>query len=142
MTSIRTSIPIFATNLPQSVPRLSMSPSTMRIQSSLSVTSAVVSSPSNYLTPYSRDPCNQTQRTKPTKVKPSRTWKSRKWRNSSTHKTRKSTEAEKTTSKTEGKVSNCKNMRRQNSYYPTELLERLVNLSHTILQFKTLHPLT
>ena len=141
MTSIRTSIPIFATNLPQSVPRLSMSPSTMKIQSSLSVTSAVVSFHSNYLTPYSRDPCNQTQRTKPTKVKPSRTWKSRKWRNSSTHKTRKSTETRET-STTEGKVSNCKNTRRQNSYYPTELLERLVNLSHTILQFKTLHPLT
>ena len=141
MTSIRTSIPIFATNLPPSVPRLSMSPSTMKIQLSLSVTSAVVSFPSNYLTPYSRDPCNQTQRTKPIKVKPSRTWKSQKWRNSSTHKTRKSTETEKT-STIEGKVSNCKNIRRQNSYYPTELLERLVNLSHTILQFKTLHPLT
>ena len=141
MTSIRTSIPIFATNLPQSVLRLSMSPSTMKIQSSLSVTSAVVLSPSNYLTPYSRDPCNQTQRMKHIKVKPSRTWKSRKWRNSSTRKTRKSIETRKT-STTEGKVSNCRNRRRQNSYYPTELLERLVNLSHTILQFKTLHPLT
>ena len=141
MTSIRTSTPIFATSQPPSVLRLSMSLSTMRIQSSLSVTSAVVSFPSNYLTPYSRDPCNQTQRTKPIKVKPSRTWKSRKWRSSSTPKTRKSTEITKT-STTEGKVSNCKNTRRQNSYYPTELLERLVNLSHTILQFKTLHPLT